>query len=123
MPCLVIKSGEQAGKYFQLTKRPLAGGRDPATEIQIIDPKVSRRHFQVRLGNGGYCVRELRSKNGVFVNGVKITGEQPLRDGDEIKVGDTSLVYFEDEDPDRTNAVEQYRRGSRNLREDRTLSD
>ena len=65
MACLVILNGENEGKYYQLTKRPLAGGRDPATEIQIIDPKASRRHFQVRQGDDGYVVRELNSKNGV----------------------------------------------------------
>ena len=123
MACLVVTSGEQQGKYFQLTKRPLAGGRDPATEIQVVDPKVSRRHFIIRFQDEGYTVRELRSKNGVFVNEVRINGEQRLRDGDLVKVGDTVLSFYEHDDPERTNALEQYRQGSRNLREDRTLGD
>ena len=123
MACLVILNGEQEGKYFQLTKRPLAGGRDPATEIQIIDAKVSRRHFQVRLGDAGYTVRELRSRNGVFVNGTKIEGDHLLSDGDEIGIGDTILAFYKDDNPERTNALEVHRRASRNLREDRTLGE
>ena len=123
MACLVITSGEQAGTYFQLTKRPMAGGRDPATEIQIIDPKVSRRHFQIRLQEGGYVIRELRSKNGVYVNGQRIDGEQILCDEDEIRIGNTDLAFFIEDNRDRTNAIEQHRKASRNLREDRTLGD
>lgn len=123
MACLVILNGEQEGKYFQLTKRPLAGGRDPATEVQIIDPKVSRRHFQVRLGDAGYTVRELRSRNGVFVNGKKIEGDHLLSDCDEIRIGDTVLAFYKDDNPERTNALEEHRRASRDLREDRTLDE
>lgn len=123
MACLVVASGEQQGKYYQLTKRPLAGGRDPATEIQVIDPKVSRRHFIIRFQDEGYTVRELRSKNGVFVNELRINGEQRLQDGDLVKVGDTVLAFYEQDDPDRSNALEKYRRASRELREDRTLGD
>jgi len=123
MASVEITSGEQRGKYFQLQRRPLGGGRDPAMEIQLIDPKVSRRHFQIRWENDAYVVRELRSKNGVFVNGERIASEQVLQDGDEIQVGDSTLVYRADEDPDRTNAVHQFRQVSRELREDRTLTD
>ena len=121
MAGLVVTSGEQQGKYFKLAKRPLACGRDPAAEIQVVDPKVSRRHFLIRFQDGGYVVRELRSKNGVFVNDARIAGEQRLQDGDAIRVGDTGLMFCEHDDPNRTNALEQYRKGGRDLREDRTL--
>lgn len=123
MACLVITSGEQTGTYFQLTKRPMAGGRDPATEIQLIDDRVSRRHFQIRLQDESYVIRELRSKNGVFVNGRRIEGEQILNDEDQIKVGNTEMAFFAEDNPERTNAIEQYRKGWRSLREDRTLGD
>ena len=123
MACLVIVSGEQAGTYFQLTKRTLTGGRDPAREIQIVDAKVSRKHFQIRYGEDHHLVVELQSLNGVEVNGAGIDGEQVLHDGDEIIVGSTMLQFYEDDNPDRTNAVNVYRQRDRRLREDRTITD
>jgi pSer/pThr/pTyr-binding forkhead associated (FHA) protein len=122
MACLVIVSGDQAGTYYQLARRPLTGGRDPASEIQLIDPKVSRRHFQIRLGPDGYVIREMRSLNGIHVNRVRINGERRLRDGDRIRIGITFLEFYEEENPDRTNALDLYRKGDRHLRENETIS-
>ncbi len=123
MACLIIVSGEQAGTYFQLTKRTLTGGRDPAREIQIVDAKVSRKHFQIRCGVDHYLVVEMNSLNGVQVNGARINGDQVLHDGDQILVGGTMLQFYEDDNPDRTNAVNAYRKSNRHLREDRTIPD
>lgn len=122
MACLMVSTGAQAGKYYQLTKRPMAGGRDPAVELQITDRKVSRRHFVIRLIDDHYLIRELRSRNGVLVNGERIDGEHPLDDQDQIKIGDTELTFFETDDPDRTDAVQEPRQGSRDLREDGTIN-
>jgi pSer/pThr/pTyr-binding forkhead associated (FHA) protein len=57
----------------------------------------------------------------VLVNGKRITEEQLLCDGDEIKIGDTFLAYYHEDNPDRSNALEQFKRASRELREDRTV--
>ncbi len=121
MPCLVITKSptEKVGKYFQLGKRTLAGGRDPAREIQIPDPMVSRKHFLIRSEGDSHVIVETKAKNGVFVNDQKVV-EHILADGDRIHVGDTVLVYYVNEDPDRTNALLQQRRADRELREDMT---
>ena len=44
--------------------------------------------------NGKYTVVDLQSKNGTFVNGAAISSWQ-LRDGDQITIGNTTLVYRE----------------------------
>lgn len=122
MACLLITTGEQAGTYFPLSKRPLTAGRDPARDIQIIDPEVSRKHFQVRPDGDGYVILDMKSRNGVFVNAEKVA-EQRLADGDRIQVGDTELTFHAANDPDRSNALLHYRCAERHLREDRTISD
>ncbi|MBN2563157.1 MAG: FHA domain-containing protein [Phycisphaerae bacterium] len=122
MASLVILSGDQAGTQFVLANRPLAGGRDPSRDIQIVDPKVSRRHFQIRKAGSYHVILELRSLNGVYVNGERIKGEQILVDGDQISVGDTVLAYYVSDDPDKTNAVNRYKQADRHVREDRTLN-
>jgi DNA-binding CsgD family transcriptional regulator len=41
----------------------------------------------------GWCIRDLSSRNGTFVNGVRVDRDRPLHPGDEIRVGDTRLVF------------------------------
>jgi len=67
-------------------------GRDPRNDLVLLDKKVSRHHAQIRLERGWPIIYDLRSTNGTFVNGQQIT-KQVLRDGDEIWVGDTKLVF------------------------------
>ena len=122
MACLIITKGEQQGKYFQLGNRTLAAGRDPSREIQITDSKVSRRHFIIRKEGDRHAVRETNAKNPMLVNGEPCS-EKVLDDGDEIQVGDTVLTYTLSDQPDRTDALGQYRKGDRAYREDRTISD
>lgn len=121
MPCLIVTESatDRVGKHFKLTRRPLAGGRDPAREIQIVDPGVSRRHFLVRYEDGGHVIVETRAKNGVYVNGTKVS-EHRLADGDRIQVGGTVLTYYLDDHDERTDAVSRPRRADRPLREDVT---
>ena len=121
MACLIITKGEQVGKYFQLGNRTLAGGRDPAREIQIVDSTVSRKHFIIRKAGDRHAIYETKAKNGILVNGQRCT-DKVLDDGDEIQVGGTVLVYYVSDQADRTNALEQYRKGDRELREDRTMT-
>lgn len=123
MACIEIIAGENAGKYYQLTKRTLTAGRDPAREIQLTDAKVSRKHFQIRCADGDYYLVHLKSLNGVYLNGTKITEETKLEDGAEIVAGQTTLRFHKSDNPARTDAVQKYRQGDRKLREDRTLSD
>lgn len=121
MAALIITNGEQAGTYFPLANRPLTAGRDPARDIQIMDPKVSRKHFQIRKDEDKYAILEFKSTNGVYVNGTKIEGEQFLQDGDRIQIGDTVLGFCLVDDPDRTNALNKFKRADRHAREDRTI--
>ncbi len=121
MACLIITEGEQKGAYFQLGRRTLAGGRDPAREIQIVDAAVSRKHFLIRADGDLHVIVDTNAKNGILIND-KPCSEAVLADGDQIQVGETTLTYYREDQPDRTNAVDQYRRGDREFREDRTIS-
>lgn len=94
--CLHITDGNQQGTFVVLTKKPLTGGRDPTVDLQIDDPRVSRRHFEVHSTDDTYWIRELHSRNGVFVNGTRISGEQDLQSGDMIRIGDTTLTFYSD---------------------------
>lgn len=94
--CVIITSGDQQGTFVVLTKKPLSGGRESTEDLQINDPRVSRKHFEILQVDARYWIRELQSRNGVFVNGMRISGEQNLLSGDKIRVGDTDLAFYPD---------------------------
>ena len=82
------------GRRVQLGQEKAVIGRMPECAVMLSDPQVSRHHAEVRPGHGGYSVVDLGSMNGTLVNGTRVS-EHPLRDGDTIVVGATSIVYEE----------------------------
>lgn len=68
-------------------------GLSPSNDLPLpFDRTVSRVHAVLELVAARWCVRDLGSRNGTFVNGERIWGERPLRSGDEIRVGGVRLV-------------------------------
>jgi hypothetical protein len=82
------------GRRLTLGPEPLRIGRLPDCLISLSDPQVSRHHAEVRAAHQGFEVVDLGSTNGTLVNGVLVK-EHPLRDGDVIVVGATSIRYEE----------------------------
>jgi FHA domain len=73
-------------------------GTDPANDLTLpADPTVSRLHAALERYGADWCVRDLDSRNGTFVNGQRVWRERPLRPGDELRVGATRLVYRNDQ--------------------------
>ena len=71
---------------------------DPANDLALpADPTLSRLHAALERYGAGWCVRDLDSRNGTFVNGQRVWRERPLRPGDELRVGATRLIYRSDE--------------------------
>src|SRR3954452_6184775 len=56
--------------------------------LVVVDPKVSRRHFELRATEGSLTVTDLGSSNGTSVNGVEIDRETQLQPGDRVEAGD-----------------------------------
>ncbi len=73
-------------------------GRDPSCDISDASPLLSRRHAEFIAGAAAIIVRDLGSRNGILVNGVKAV-EAPLHAGDVVQVGPLSLRYMEDAAP------------------------
>ncbi len=92
--CLVITSGDRQGSFVIVTKKAMICGRDSTVDLQTDDPRVSRKHFEILQVDSAFWIRELQSRNGVYVNGTRISGEQNLRSGDKIRVGGTDLVFY-----------------------------
>lgn len=73
-------------------------GRDPLCDVTDADVLLSRRHAEFVLDGNKVAVRDLGSRNGVFVNGQKVA-EGPLRPGDLVQIGNLRVHYVEDDAP------------------------
>ncbi len=67
-------------------------GRDSGNEVQLPLPEVSKRHAHLQRTPKGWSVRDLGSRNGLFVNGRKVE-ESVLKDGDRLMIGPYTLVF------------------------------
>jgi adenylate cyclase len=70
-------------------------GRDSCNDIQILDQKVSRRHLVIEKCKGFFIVKDLGSRNGTFINEVRIS-ECELKSGDRINLGNTELLFTDE---------------------------
>ncbi|WP_428263927.1 diguanylate cyclase [Haliangium sp.] len=84
--CLVVIYGQDLGKKYQLDQPEVIIGRSSGVGIQIEQEAVSRQHCQLSNRAEGVMVRDLGSTNGTYVND-RLVEQQPLRDGDLLKVG------------------------------------
>jgi eukaryotic-like serine/threonine-protein kinase len=106
---LRVVSGITNGKEFNFTEHDvfLFGRASDSHCCLSADPYVSRHHFMLEVNPPELRLRDLGSLNGTYVNGDKYGGREEnesqedaakrvktvdLRDGDQIKVGDTSLT-------------------------------
>ena len=80
------------GKRVRLGDASVVIGRGADCSVRLADTSVSRRHAEVRVGDGGWKVADLGSTNGTKVNGAIVT-ERLLKDGDTISVGDSHIKY------------------------------
>ena len=116
MPSIILVSGPNEGDYYPMGKRTLVIGRDEACTVQVVDELVSRKHVQIRLDEktGAYYALDMKSANGVFINGRKVENETQLADNDIIEVGKSKLMFTMADFKDRESAINHYhKRGER----------
>ena len=66
-------------------------------DVDIPDMQVSQRHCLLQSRNEQFAVVDLGSLNGTFVNKVRIDKETLLKDGDEVRMGSTRLMFCTEE--------------------------
>jgi Inner membrane component of T3SS, cytoplasmic domain len=69
-------------------------GRSAACQLSLDDALISRRHAMIVVAGDTVTVEDLASRNGVLVNGVRITGKTLIRPGDKIVVGQQELTLL-----------------------------
>jgi len=91
-PKLQVLRGDSPGKIHPL-KFKTRVGRETDNDITIVDPKISRYHFQISFEDSKWLLSDLGSVNGTQINGLKVSVPQALSHGDRITVGETVMVF------------------------------
>ncbi len=90
---LVVIAGNQVGEMLRIEGNADIG-RDKKAAVRIVDDGISRLHCRVRqLPMGKLLVEDLRSTNGTFVNGERIS-KMVLEDGDKIQIGSNTVLRY-----------------------------
>ena len=90
MLTLILKEGDEP-VTLNLSQDVVTMGRSKENVIVIRNIKASRFHAKIERIGGTYQITDLGSGNGTKINGQKIDF-QALKAGDEIKIGDASLI-------------------------------
>jgi hypothetical protein len=80
------------GRRYALSGPVTVIGRSSACDVPLDDVSASRRHAELRRRGGKAVLVDLDSTNGTLVNGRRVR-EAPLRPGDRITIGTTSIVF------------------------------
>jgi len=91
---LVIQNGGFAGTSYELSASETLIGRNPTTDITLLDDGISREHAIVLYDevNDVYSVEDLQSTNGTQVNGKRVRSIT-LSNGDEVRIGRTLFQF------------------------------
>ncbi|HVK73019.1 MAG TPA: FHA domain-containing protein, partial [Kofleriaceae bacterium] len=80
------KGGEQRRIVFN--KPEVTIGRVQGNDIVLPKGNVSKRHARIVLKDGKFIIVDLKSTNGTYVNGRKITSPLVVKEADKIYIGD-----------------------------------
>lgn len=86
---LVILQGPRQGERISLTGQPLTLGR---FELGSTNTTVSRRHANLSFRGTGYWLEDT-SKNGTWIDNVRVYGEAPLKPGAIVVIGESVLRF------------------------------
>jgi DNA-binding response OmpR family regulator len=93
---LILLKDQEAVQNLILDKPVTTIGRWEDNDVIIPDRWVSRHHAQIRREGTRHIVEDLDSKNGLFVNGRRVTQPVALEDGDRIQIAPHYALDFVD---------------------------
>lgn len=100
MAKFIVKQGAKPGTEIPIEGQRLVFGRADDCEIIVPDVSVSRHHAQALVLDGLVALMDLNSSNGTYVNELPIS-RIFLMDGDEIRLGETVLLFSDESEDGR----------------------
>src|SRR5258708_21438846 len=97
---ILIHTPDGKTRHLGLERDRYTLGRSSANEVCYSeDAGVSRQHMVLERNGESWTIRDLNSKNGTFVNGVRIDTVRPLGPNDHITAGHLTIEFAEKESP------------------------
>jgi len=98
MARLILRDLVKGGSWaLTLDEDDILVGRSRDAEVSIRDRSVSKQHCRIERRNMTYRFKDLGSRNGTYINELRTRGG-PLEDGDELRVGNFAILFYEDDD-------------------------
>lgn len=96
---LKILNGGFEGMTYDLEGQEIVIGRNPTTDITLLDEGISREHAMVLYSEeaAAYVIEDLASTNGTQINGKRVRSAA-LNEGDEIRIGTTLFRFVFEKD-------------------------
>lgn len=91
-PALVGLTRPFVDQRFRLRAERVQIGRDPGNDVVLDEPDISLEHARIVRGGGEWRVVDLRSTNGVFINGKRVQ-QGALQYGDHVAFGPASFIF------------------------------
>ncbi|MBI4914968.1 MAG: FHA domain-containing protein [Acidobacteria bacterium] len=89
---LEVVAGRASRMKLRLDQVKIRFGRSPDNDVVLEDEAASRFHAEITFADGGYVVTDLKSSNGVFVDGQRVE-RAVLKSGARILFGKTEMVF------------------------------
>lgn len=94
---LMVNCGKAQGTTINVLGPRFLIGRAPECQLRPASELVSRRHAELKVVAGCAMIADLGSAGGVLLNGRKLSGSAPLKDGDRFEIGPLSFTALLDE--------------------------
>ncbi|MET0593020.1 MAG: FHA domain-containing protein [Polyangiaceae bacterium] len=95
---LTIEDDEGKRTPLPLVRDEYTIGRGEENTVRLTERNISRRHATLRLEpESGWVIVDTSSRNGSYVNGVRLVGEHFVSEGDIVQVGDYRLAFSDEE--------------------------
>ncbi len=94
MPKLILMEHPGKTKQISLRAHETRIGRASINDVVIDVNQVSRVHASITVEPAFVTLKDLGSRNGTFVNGVKVESQQVLANGDSIKIGECEMRFL-----------------------------
>ncbi len=92
VPRVLVVAGPNVGASFDVSAGAVFG-RSAVCDVVLFDRRVSRRHAQIRRKGDAYELVDLGSRNGTFVNEVRMDGAVALRSEMRFRVGGSTFAF------------------------------
>jgi DNA-binding SARP family transcriptional activator len=89
----VARLRDKTGRQHRLSGVTIRIGRFTDNDVVLDDTEVSRHHAVIADTGTGFVLTDLRSTNGVEVQGQRIRGSATLADGDRIRIGNQEFTF------------------------------